>query len=133
MDMRKLSAAIELRRPLAGLSSLPFAIMGKDNQIKATWFNYYLDQENIDLKITIDTIFTMTDDFNVTEDKANVILDQKVESFDEPEIDEWEYASLLERQFKNFQAEEMLNLISKAEMQPLMVAYEFVFNYDKRR
>lgn len=49
--------------------------------------------------------------------------------YDEPPLDEQEYLSLLEKQFTNYNKDEMMKLLSQVEIKPLLIAYETAINY----
>lgn len=123
MNIRTLNRTIEERRPLTMLSSFPIAIK-IHNTINALWFNYYLEQNDDELIISIRSIFTMYDELDLCEKKVNIQIKSKTTAITEPVLDKKEYLSLLEHQFIHFDENTMHELLMKVEIQPLLTAYD---------
>lgn len=122
----ELNSIIEQHRPLEALSSLPIVYLNNNGEVKALWFNYYLDQIDDELTISIKSIFTMGEDMELEEVKTNIQQNSKITEFDEPTLNRKEYFSSLASQFNCYNCDEMNKLLEHAEMQPLLIAYKTV-------
>ena len=129
MNTMELNSKIELYRPLEALSSLPIAYSDSDGEVKAIWFNYYLDQNDDEIIISIDSIFIVDGNMKIKESKVDLLIKSKLDAFDEPELERHEFLELLESQFINYNYEKMYELLKQAEMQPLLVAYKTVMEF----
>lgn len=126
MNTMELNSIIEQHRPLEALSSLPIAYLNNDGEVKALWFNYYLDQTDNELVIFIKSIFIMGENMELEEVKTNIQQKTKITEFDEPSLNRQEYLSSLVSQFISYNRDEMNKLLEQAEMQPLLIAYKAV-------
>lgn len=126
MNTMELNSIIEQHRPLEALSSLPIAYLNNDGEVKALWFNYYLDQTDNELIIFIKSIFIMGENMELEEVKTNIQQKTKITEFDEPSLNRQEYLSSLVSQFTCYNRDEMNKLLEQAEMQPLLIAYKAV-------
>lgn len=129
MNVIELNSIIEQYRPLEALSSLPIAFLGNREDLKALWFNYYLDQNEDELVISIKSIFIVNKDMEIDEMTTDMQLKTKIAEFKEPSLSRQEYLLLLENQFVSFDFNEMNKLLQQAEMQPLLIAYNAVIDY----
>lgn len=112
--------------------SFPIAILDRNGEIKALWFNFLLnqaDEADDELTICIDTIFVMSNEMELEKTKVDIKLKIKVTECDEPPLDRQKYWLLLEKQFSNYNKDEMMKLLSQVEVEPLLVAYETAINY----
>ncbi len=109
--------------------SYPVVMMDNSGEIKALWFNFLLDENKNDLIILIKTIFIMGYDMELKKINVNIEIKTNNTECDEPPLDEQEYLSLLEKQFTNYNKDEMMKLLSQVEIKPLLIAYETAINY----
>jgi hypothetical protein len=124
---KEVNKLIEQFRPLTELSSLPFVVsIGDEN--KLVWFNYYLDQTDKEMMIFIRNILSTEDGINVAERKVDMQLTTTLQEYGEPTLDENQYYALLEK-LPNHSYEHTMQLISKAEIDPLLIAYQAVIQY----
>lgn len=131
MNRIDLASAIDKYRPLGGpmLPSFPVAILDNNGEIKALWFNFWIDQFDDVLHICIDTIFVMDNNTKIKKMNADIKLKIKVTEYYEPPLSKQKYFSLLEKQFTNYNKDEMMKLLSQTEIKPLLIAYETAINY----
>lgn len=121
---KEVKKLIEQFRPLTELSSLPFVVaIGDEN--KLVWFNYYLNQTDKEIKIFIRKILSTEDGMNVAERKVDMQLTTTLQENGEPTLDETQYYALLAK-LSNHSYEHTMQLISKAEIAPLLIAYQAV-------
>lgn len=130
MNIAKVHSIIEQYRTLTGLSSLPF-IVDTDKALKTVWFNYYLEQTETQLDITVTSIFFVDDDMNVSETKVDLRITTNASTYDDPQLNERAYIADLQRLLENYSLEGMKLLLSKAEMNPLLVSYDMVSKHIK--
>lgn len=131
MNMIELKSTMAKCLILGGnmIISYPVVMMDNSGEIKALWFNFLLDENKNDLIILIKTIFIMGYDMELKKINVNIEIKTNNTECDEPPLDEQEYLSLLEKQFTNYNKDEMVKLLSQVEIKPLLIAYETAINY----
>ena len=131
MDISRISQMIGEYRRLTEMSSLPFILSSDEEATKIAWFNFFLDEKEDEFKVSIRNILITTNGDKPEDIKANIKFTAKTSEYEEPELDEDQYLSLLVDQFQNCSYDKTMQLLSKAEYFPLLIAYTTVITYLK--
>lgn len=128
MNFLDICNAVDERRPLSLLSSLP-VIMKSGDILEIMWFyfSYQKGTEKSDMRVS--SICTTKDGETVSE--KSVLIQEKVQWCEgaEPEMDEADYYDQLEQLYEAFDPELMTGLLQKAEHPTFLKLYERVTAY----
>ena len=126
MDISKISTIIESHRPLPEIDSLPFVI---SDDGKVAGFNYFLVELETEVEIHVRDIFVVDSNDNIEKFRTHIVHTVEIKEYDEPEIEEEEYLSLLEEQLLNFSYDRILKLITRVEFATMWSVYQSVIKH----
>ena len=133
MDFSSIVNTIERNRKLASMSSYPF-LVEDDGEIIVLWFYYDTRQVGEDgAEVEIEEVCVFKNDDKCVSDNVNIVVKDKFTSFEEPAVDEDEYMVQLESIYRQYNSDNMFELLSRSVVAPVLKAYEAAEGYYKSK
>lgn len=128
MNFSNIYEAVDARRPLSLMSSLP-VIVRRGDILEVIWFYFSYQKQPEAGNIQVSSICITEDGENIAE--KHVQLQERTQwcEGEEPVMDETEYYNQLEQLYEAFDAELMESLLQQAEHPSFLGVYEKVIAY----